>query len=349
MKAHLLTYGLAFVFLSACGKNNEEAEIKAIVERVASESVIEGAVKRKTTTVEKTKITKGILSAYPTQKVASNTYVIHGPLEMPNKANSGFMNNPAFIVTEKSVVVIDPGSSSVIGRELVKRIKEITNNPITHVFNTHVHGDHWLANDGIKESFPKAQFYAHPKMIEKAKAGDAEHWINLMVQLTENKTEGTEAVIPQHSLVNLEEIKIDNVTIKAYLTVKAHSLTDAMYEFVEDKVLFTGDNVTFKRIPRMVDGSFVGNIAAVEFGLKLPVDIVVPGHGSTGGKEVLSAYGNYLSTVYETSKALAEEGLETYEMKEKLLERLKEYSDWAGMDEQLGKHIGQAVLEAEEF
>lgn len=290
----------------------------------------------------------GILSPYKTKKVAEHTYVIHGPLETPNKANSGFMNNPAFIVTDKSVIVVDPGSSVQIGRELVLRIKEQTDKPITHVFDTHVHGDHWLANHGIKEAFPTAKFYGHPKMIELAKAGEANEWIKTMMSLTDNSTKGTEAIIPENELKDGQEIKVDGITIKAYVGTKAHSITDVMYEAVEEKVLFTGDNITSERIPRMVDGSFMGNIAVADQALALPIEIVVPGHGMTGGKEVLSAYRQYLSTIYENSKELAEEGLEAFEMKEKLIEKLVEYKSWSGLDEQLGKHISQAVIEAEE-
>ncbi len=354
-KLHGLVYGMALLLLTACGDGKVEEQIsdeiksadKAVAEPIAK-PVTKPSEAKVVAEVIETKIVDGILSSYVTKKVAAHTYVIHGPLEMPNKANGGFMNNPAFIITEKSVVIVDPGSSTIAGRELVKRVKEITDKPITHVVNTHVHGDHWLGNGGIKESFPDATFYAHPKMIEKAKAGEADHWINLMMQLTENKTVGTKAVIPDQALENLQEIKIDDLIIKVHLSEKAHSTTDAMFEVVEDKVLFTGDNITNKRIPRMTDGSFVGNIAVANYALELPVEVVVPGHGPTGGKEVLSAYGKYLSTVYETSKVLAEEGLETYEMKEQLLEKLTDYSDWTRLEDQLGKHIGQSVLEAEE-
>ena len=290
----------------------------------------------------------GVLSAFETKKVAPHTYVIHGPLEMPNKENAGFMNNPAFIITDKSVIVIDPGSSVQVGRELVLRIKELTKNPITHVFDTHVHGDHWLANHGIKEAYPAAKFYAHPLMIEKAKAGEGDEWVKLMMTLTENATAGTEAIIPENALKDGQEIKIDGMTIKSHVGKKAHTVTDVMYEAVEDKVLFTGDNITYQRIPRMTDGSFVGNIAAAEYGLKLSIEVVVPGHGPTGGKEVISAYHKYLSTVYNTSKVLTEEGLDAFEMKSKVSEKLAEFTGWSGFEEQIGKHISQAVIEAEE-
>ncbi len=302
-------------------------------------------------TVNMTVIAKessGILAPYETKQVAPHTYVIHGPSQLPNKQNSGFMNNPGFTVTDKSVIVFDPGSSVQIGRELVLRIKKITNNPITHVFISHVHGDHWLANHGINEAFPAAKFYGHPLMIEKANAGSADQWVKLMKDLTEGATEGTKAVIPKNALENGQIIKIDGISIKAHLSKEAHTETDIMYQVVEDKVLFTGDNITYHRIPRLADGSFVGNIAVAELGLELPVDVIVPGHGETGGKEVIKAFHAYLSIVYTTSMELAEEGLDAFEMKPKVREKLVDFKDWSGLEEQLGKHISQAVLEAEE-
>ncbi|MGB5729845.1 MAG: MBL fold metallo-hydrolase, partial [Thiogranum sp.] len=46
---------------------------------------------------------------YPADRIAENIYVIHGPLELPNPKNQGFMNNPGFVVTSKGVVILDPG------------------------------------------------------------------------------------------------------------------------------------------------------------------------------------------------------------------------------------------------
>ena len=185
-------------------------------------------------------------------------------------------------------------------------------------------------------------------MIELAKAGDAESWIRLLSKLTGKATDGTEAVIPSHALEDGQTIKLGNISIKAHLTQQAHTETDAMFEIVEDKVLLTGDNVTYKRIPRMDDGSFRGSIAVINNALKGDFDKIIPGHGKTGGKEVLESYRNYLSTLYETVKVLREEGLEDFEMKEKITEKLADYKDWGGFDDELGKHISLAVLEAEQ-
>ena len=289
-----------------------------------------------------------LLNSYKAEKIADHTYVIHGPLEVPNKKNAGFMNNPAFVISDKAVAVIDPGSSVQIGKALLKHIQKITDKPITTVLNTHVHGDHWLGNQAFFESNPDVKIYAHPKMIEDAKAGDAEQWISMLSKMTDGATDGTKAIIPTQALEDGQVISLGDISIKVYLSKHAHTKTDAMFEVVEDKTLFTGDNVTYKRIPRMSDGSFRGSITVINKALENDFEKVVPGHGATGGKEVLEAYKKYLSTIYETVKVLAEEGLEDFEMKDAIVEKLVEYKDWSGFEDEIGKHISLAVLEAEQ-
>jgi glyoxylase-like metal-dependent hydrolase (beta-lactamase superfamily II) len=44
----------------------------------------------------------------------------------------------------------------------------ISNN--INIFNTHVHGDHWLGNQAIVERYPAVKIYAHPNMIEHSAA-----------------------------------------------------------------------------------------------------------------------------------------------------------------------------------
>jgi len=287
------------------------------------------------------------LATYPTQKIATHTWAIFGPTEMPNEANKGFMNNPAFVVTDKSVVVFDPGSSVQIGQSLIARIKQITDKPITHVFNSHIHGDHWLATDAIQRAYPDVTVYAHPVMLEEAKAGEGELWVKLMSNLTAGATDGTKVVLPTRILENQEIVRIDNISIKPHLSELSHTKTDAMFQIIEDKILITGDNSFNKRMPRMDEGSFVGNIKSIEKALALDIEQVIPGHGPLGGKKVLSTYKDLLSIVYEEVKVQLDEDLEAFEIKPIIVEKLEQYKDWTSFDESIGKLISIAVLEAE--
>lgn len=322
----LLTILTLLATLSACGDNAPAPQNKSAA------------------TPEKTDPLKN----FRTEKIAANTWVIHGPLDMPNPENQGFMNNPGFVVTREGVVVLDPGSTVHIGNALLERIAEVTGKPVTHVFNSHVHGDHWLANDAIARKYPDVKIYAHPQMIREASEGGAQSWLDLLGRLTEGASRGTKAVIPAEALTDGQEIKIGGITFRAYLSDIAHTKTDAMIEVVEEGVLFTGDNLTYKRMTRMDDGGFRGNIAALDRAYGLHVKTVVPGHGPTGDKEIIKPLRDYLQTIYSRVSELREEGLEDFEMKEKIAPEVAAYQSWPGFEENFGKHISLAVLELEQ-
>ena len=287
------------------------------------------------------------LPDYPAVKLGNRVWVIHGPTELPSPENKGFMNNPAFVVTSAGVVVIDPGSTLETGRMVLRQISKVTDKPVTHVFASHVHGDHWLGNQAVREAYPAAHFYAHPVMIEQAESGQAEIWVDMMEQLTDGASRGTEAVIPDQALRDGQEIAVGDVTFRVYLSDWAHTKTDAMIEVVEESLLATGDNALYKRIGRMDDASFRGNIEACDQALALRLEYYIPGHGPSGGAGVVEPFCNYLKTLYTQVAEQYAEGLSDFEMKETVVERLAAYQDWSGFSDEVGKHISLALLEIE--
>lgn len=287
------------------------------------------------------------LRDYPAEQVANKVWVIHGPLGFPSVENQGFMNNPAFVLTDAGVVVIDPGSSTAAGEMVLRQIDKLTKQPVVAVFNTHVHGDHWLGNQAIKDAWPDARFYAHPRMIAKAGAGAAEEWLDRMNRSTDGFTANTRALIPDQAIDQDRVIEIGNTHFRIDAPPKAHSNTDVMIEVVEPGVYFTGDNITHKRIPRMDDGTFKGSAAACKVAKAAQARIYVPGHGPSGGVDIIDGYCDYLATLYRLSGELYEEEMEDYEMKPHIARALKAYADWDGFDAEIGKHISLAILEYE--
>lgn len=292
-------------------------------------------------------IHQGIVNDYQAEKVSEHVYVIHGPAGLPSKENAGFINNPAFIVADSEVAVVDPGSSAAIGRAVLAHIRKVTDKPVTKVFITHMHGDHWLGNQAFKEANPDTKFYASAETIEAIKGGGAT-WIETMDNMTEKATAGTEIVVPTEIVTQDQTVKVGNLTVKTHLTEgKVHTTGEAMFEVVEDKLLFTGDTVTNQRLVMMDEGSFVGMAKNAERIAAMDLKVVVPGHGKTADKEMVKAYGGYMTDLYTEVKALREK-MEPHEMKPQIAEKLAKYKDWHGFEENLGKHISLAALEAEE-
>jgi glyoxylase-like metal-dependent hydrolase (beta-lactamase superfamily II) len=141
--------------------------------------------------------------------------------------------------------------------------------------------------------------------------------------------------------------KIGTREFKVHLSNDAHSRTDIMIE-VDNGVLFTGDNVLNGRIGRIDDGTFKGNIRAIDHALALKPKVVVPGHGNTGGPAVLKAQGNYMRTLIEAVRREYNAGKSDYEMKPVVAKQLSAYSKWNGFDSSIGKHISLAILEIEQ-
>jgi glyoxylase-like metal-dependent hydrolase (beta-lactamase superfamily II) len=284
---------------------------------------------------------------YPFKQVAENTWVIHGPLEMPNVSNQGFMNNPGVVLTDAGVVVVDPGSSVQAGEMVLRMLKKISDQAVIAVFNTHIHGDHWLGNQAIRAAYPDAPIYGHAEMLAMVAAGNGDTWVELMDKLTEGATKGTRVVGPGHAVKHGDTIKVGNKTFRIHHYGQAHTRTDIMIEVEEDGVVFLGDNVTADRIPRMTDGDFMGNISTVEKISEVGASTWVPGHGPTGDATILKAYRDYLQAVYSSAQKAFNEDLDSSDVRAISMGATTEYKDWSGYDEELGPQGAQAYMEVE--
>ena len=285
---------------------------------------------------------------YTFDKITSNIWVIHGPRELPNPENRGFMNNPGLIKTSAGLVVIDPGSTVQVGEYVLTEIKKISGQNIVAVFNTHVHGDHWLANQAIKAAYPDVKIYGHPKMIDAVNNGEGESWVNIMDELTEGASKGTIVVAPDSAVDNEDLIKIGDTQFKLHHYGIAHTNTDIMIEVVEQSVVFLGDNVLAKRIPRMTDGKFQGSISSIDTILETNARTYVPGHGPTGDITMVEDYRNYLTQVYQAAKKAFDDDLDSSDVLTITNESTAAYKDWAHYDSMIGPHGAQAYSEVEE-
>ena len=285
------------------------------------------------------------------EQVAPGVYVMHGPLEEPNPENMGFMNNPGLIVTENGLVLIDPGSTLQVGEKILEEAAKISSKPVLAVFNSHIHGDHWLGNQAVRQAYPEADIYAHPNTVIQALGSQGAFWIDLMLNLTDGMSEGTEIVTANEAVRHGDKVVIDGEEFRIHSMLPSHTDTDIMIEHVASRTIFTGDNNFQNRMGRF-DGSssIVGTIEALEHIVAQDFDRVVPGHGPTGNvEESLMPYLGYLRDLESAVAEGQEEELEDYEIKEKVLPRFAHMSDWAGFDVQFGRNLNKMYLELEDF
>lgn len=280
-------------------------------------------------------------------KVGPHTYVIeHGPHDEDPKVSHGFHNNPGFVETDAGVVVIDTGSSYEIGKMILRKIEAITAKPVTHIFTTHFHGDHWLANQALVEAYPDVRTIAHPELIALLKGGEDKFWLDTFAKRLGDDFAGTKAVIPNTPAEN-RKYKIGGITFEVMLFDKAHTATDLMVHVVEEGVLFTGDIVNNEHFSFMGHGNFKGAYEAAQKALVLNPKHVVVGHGRSGKIKLVEEFAQLYQELRVVVGKYYEQGLMDFEMKPKVVTELDKYKHWNGFDNQIGPYISQVITELE--
>jgi glyoxylase-like metal-dependent hydrolase (beta-lactamase superfamily II) len=281
-------------------------------------------------------------------QIGPHTWVIeHGPHDEDPQVSHGYHNNPGFVVTETGVVVIDTGSSYEIGKMILRRIAGVTDKPVTHIFTTHFHGDHWLANQALVEAYPQAQTLAHPQLIVLLSAGEDKFWVDTFARrLGKEAFAGTRAVIP-NTPAEAKDYTIGGTTFRVLLFDKAHTATDLMVHVVEEGVLFTGDIVNNEHFSFMGHGNFKGAWEATQQALAINASHVVVGHGRSGKMNLVREFSELYATLRSTVRKYYDEGMMYYEMKPRVVEAMAKYKHWSGFERQIGPYISQLVREVE--
>ena len=286
---------------------------------------------------------------YPIKQVTDKIQVIFGPLDLPDSNNRGYRNNVGIVRCDNGIVLVDPGGSAWAGEMVARKVKSLHDMPVVAVFNSHAHGDHWLGNEGIKRHFPDAVIYGHPKMKARLEGGFGSTWLDTINRLTDNLADGREVVAPDEVVNDGDVITVGDTRFRVIHTGSAHTDNDIMVEVVGEDAIFTGDVVRNQFLGLMEeDASFLGNVEAIDKILALDFSYYIPGHGEASGAALPSGYRDYLKTLRDLVAEMFDEGMESYEMKPRIVEAMSKYRHWSGFDMRLGAHISRVYLEVEQ-
>ena len=280
-------------------------------------------------------------------KVSARCHVIIAKDPEPTPENQGMFSNMGFIITQKGVVVFDSGGSVQIGEMMIRQIKKMTDKPVVKVFNSHMHGDHWLGNHAFAKEWPNVEIYAHENMHKAIKEGIGEFWVNMQARATNNATAGTVITAPNQVLKGGEVFDMGDTLLRVHYYGKCHTDSDICLEVTADKTVYVADMVMAGRVAHMDDGTYTGSIEGIK---KLKSDTqatnYVQGHYKFGPKQA-DIYLEFLETLYGSVVELQKQGVGASEMKDKVLPKLKKYRDWKGFDGVIGRYIALAYTEAE--
>ena len=275
-------------------------------------------------------------------KINERVYALLGPMGQPSKHNQGYMVNSTVIVGEQGVILVDTGSTDEIGRHLAKTIAKITPKPVTHIINTHHHGDHVLGNI----AFPGAEILSSEQcksLVEKT----GEEWIQIMESMVGRKFPNTRPVPASVTFKedSSSDRSLQGVKMLLWVPHGSHTPGDMMVYLPDDKVLIGGDVLVNTTVPVLRDG-FVRNwIAALARVQDFDARTIVPGHGPLMTKADVARLHRLLAGFYAGVEAGYKKGLSDSEVRSTL--NLAEWKKLKEFDNNMGANINRAYLEVE--
>jgi glyoxylase-like metal-dependent hydrolase (beta-lactamase superfamily II) len=206
--------------------------------------------------------------------------------------------NSGILVTDKAVVVIDTKMGGD-AESLFKLAREKAKGKTILVINTHYHGDHVNGNHFYKGSRIYIGNYNRAFLQKEVDSDD----------------------MPTDFVKDSLVLDLGNETIMLYDLGQAHTFHDMVVYLKNRKVLFSGDLIFHHINPFLKNesGADVDKwMAALTVILnKFELEKVVPGHGATGGKEMVQSMVDYFADMKVAAKDPARAG----ELKVK-------YKDW---------------------
>jgi glyoxylase-like metal-dependent hydrolase (beta-lactamase superfamily II) len=194
-------------------------------------------------------------------KVKDDLYVIHGAY-VPG--------NVTALVTNEGVILVDD-DFDVDHDNLMKKLREVTNQPVKYVINTHFHNDHSGGNAKLKAegTIVVASTAARTRMF----AGSPQDAADVGVE-------------PRGA------VYLGGKVAEIYYFGRGHTDGDVVVLFPHDNTLAAGDLFTHgEGLPQLVDHAGGGSAkewtGTLDKVLALDFDTVVPGHGTVTNKQAV--------------------------------------------------------------
>ncbi|MBI1422178.1 MAG: MBL fold metallo-hydrolase [Gammaproteobacteria bacterium] len=275
-------------------------------------------------------------------KLNDHVYALLGPLELPTAENRGYMVNSAVILGEKGVILVDTGFSHEIGEHLKQAVKTITNKPVTHIINTHDHGDHVLGNN----AFPGATIISSEQcksVMEKT----GYEWIGILEQTTGRTYPNTKPVVAGKGYAPgvHKQVMIDGVNLTLWVPPGSHTATDMLVYLPQDRILISGDVLENQLMPSFRDANVKNWIGTLQKIGTMQISNIIPGHGPLMQQADVKQMLNRMQTFYAGVEAGYKQGLTDGEIRKQL--DLTEWKKLKYFDEFIGLDVNRTYLEVE--
>ena len=236
-------------------------------------------------------------------------------------------SNSVFLVTNEGVLVIDTRTHPREGRDLLERIRKVTDKPIKWVINSHFHGDHHMGNSVFKAA--GATFVAQE---ETARLMQQVHGKEMARRIDGFRRRGydpdeVKLVLPDVTFDSKMSIRIGGREVRLLYLGPGQQAGDTFVLFPDTRVLFTPGAFARHSMPNMAFTPSVESwIALLNRVAALNVDIILPAHGDVAKPADVKELAAMLADEFATVKDAVGRGIGVDEAVRTLT--FPQYKDW---------------------
>ena len=242
-----------------------------------------------------------------TQQVGLGIWAIEGPADQRNAQNLG--NNATFglIETAEGAVLVDPGGTWAGAAMLHDVVRDLTDQPVTHVINTGGQDHRWLGN-GYWQAQGATVIASADAVADQTARGSLQ--LTMLSQLVGEGLSGTEASYADVTFEKVHTLDLGGRRIDIRHVSAAHTHGDSLVWLPEARTVFTGDIVYVGRILGVMEFSdsaaWLESFAAIE---ALEPEHLVPGHGpATKLEQAQADTRDYLASLRASMRAHIDAG-----------------------------------------
>lgn len=235
-------------------------------------------------------------------------------------------SNAGLVVDGDKSLLVDTLFDLKLTRAMLSAMRDaepVATRTIDTLVNTHADPDHCNGNELVAEAEIIASRAAAEEMairspdqhaaIMRQAPGMGETGRFLLEAFGAFDFEGIKQTLPTKTFEGEYRLRVGDKPIVLKQFGPCHTTGDILVYLPDDRLIFTGDILFIESHPILWVGPVANWIAACDYILKLPLEIVVPGHGPITDKRGVRAMRNYLVYVRKEAKIRYEAGLSVYD------------------------------------
>jgi glyoxylase-like metal-dependent hydrolase (beta-lactamase superfamily II) len=221
--------------------------------------------------------------------------------------------NTGVIIGDKGVMVIDTQATPLMAQDVIRRIRKVTDKPVTHILLSHYHAVRVLGASAYGAHTIIASKDTYDLIVERGEQDKASE-IGRFPRLFR----GVDSVPPGLTWPNLVfdgrlVVDLGGLKVNIFQVGRGHTKGDTIAWLEDERILFSGDLVEFGATPYTGDAYLRAWPATLDRLTALAPEKLVPGRGDAltdakSSAEAIAFTRRFVIDLFETTKRFAVNG-----------------------------------------